>query len=208
MSELTLFTHPYSRSRIVRWMFEELEADYDIVVKAFGTSMKAPDYLAINPMGKVPALKHGNVIVTEVAAICAYLADQFPEKGLAPAAGSPERGAYYRWLFFVAGPLEMASTARAFNWKIDAANAAIVGCGNLDDSANTLEAALQQSPFLCGNAFTTADLLAGSYIGWEMMQKNLEERPVFREYVDRLEERPAAKRANLLDDALIEALQS
>lgn len=208
MSDLILFTHPYSRSRIVRWMLEELEVDYDVEVKAYGASMKAPEYLAINPMGKVPALKHGDVIVTEVAAICAYLADRFPEKGLAPAPDSAERGAYYRWLFFVAGPLEMASTARAFNWKIDAENAPIVGCGNLADSANTLEAALQQSPFLCGNAFTAADLLAGSYIGWEMLQKNLEERPVFREYVDRLEERPAAKRANSLDDALIAELQS
>lgn len=208
MSDLTLFTHPYSRGRIVRWMLEELEVDYDVVVKEYGESMKSPDYLAINPMGKVPALKHGSVIVTEVAAICAYLADRFPEKGLAPAPDSDERGAYYRWLFFVAGPLEMASTAKAFNWKIDAENAPIVGCGNLTDPANTLELVLQRGPYLCGDNFTAADLLAGSYIGWEMMQKNLEERPVFREYVDRLESRPAAKRANELDDAVMAEMKA
>lgn len=202
MADLILYTHPYSRSRIVRWMLEELEVDYEVVVKEYGEAMKAPDYLAVNPMGKVPALKHGNVTVTEVAAICTYLADQFPEKSLAPAPGSAARGAYYRWLFFVAGPLEMASTARAFNWRIDSENASIVGCGNLADPANTLELALLNSPYLCGNTFTTADLLAGSYIGWEMMQKNLDERPVFREYVDRVNARPAAKRANELDDAL------
>src|SRR5690606_5580784 len=181
--------------------------EYDVVVKEYGESIKAPDYLAINPMGKVPALKHGNVIVTEVAAICAYLADRFPGKGLAPAPGSDGRGAYYRWLFFVAGPLEMASTARAFNWRIDAENAPTVGCGNLADPANTLELALQASPYLCGDNFTAADLLAGSYIGWEMMQKNLDERPVFREYVDRVQSRPAAKRANELDDALMAEVQ-
>lgn len=207
MTDLTFYTHPYSRGRIVRWMLEELEVDYDVVVKEYGESMKAPDYLAINPMGKVPALRHGSVVVTEVAAICAYLADCFPDKRMAPPPGSAERAAYYRWMFFVAGPLEMASTARAFNWRIDSENAPIVGCGNLVDPPNTLELVLQHSPYLCGENFTAADLLAGSYLGWEMMQKNLEERPVFREYVNRLELRPAAKRANELDDAVMAEMQ-
>ncbi|MDQ2075752.1 glutathione S-transferase family protein [Marinimicrobium sp. ABcell2] len=203
MSDITLYTHPYSRGRIARWMLEEVGVPYTVEVKEWA-AMKAPEYLAINPMGKVPALTHGNLIVTEVAAICAYLADQFPEKGLAPAPGSPERGSYYRWLFFVAGPLEMATTAKAYDWRIDADNVTAVGCGYHADTVNTLESALKQSPYLCGDTFTTADLLAGSYIGWEMMQKNLEERPVFKDYVQRVESRPAARRANELDDALLE----
>src|SRR5690554_6509332 len=102
MAELTLYTHPYSRGRIVRWMLEEVGVPYDVQVKEYGGSIKAPDYLAINPMGKVPAIKHGSLVVTEVAAICAYLADHFSEKGLAPTLDSAERGTYYRWMFFVA----------------------------------------------------------------------------------------------------------
>lgn len=208
MEDLTLYTHPYSRGRIVRWMLEEIGVAYDVDVKEFGKSMKAPDYLAINPMGKVPAIKHGDLVVTEVVAICAYLADRFPEKGLAPAPGSDERGPYYRWLFFVAGPFEMASTAKAFNWRIDADNKSTVGCGAIVDAANTLELVLQKQPYICGDKFTAADLVASSYIGWEIMQKNLEERPAFREYVDRLSSRPAAKRANDLDDALVAAISA
>jgi glutathione S-transferase len=203
MAELTFYTHPYSRGRIVRWMLEELGVDYDVEVKESGGSIKAPDYLAINPMGKVPAIKHGNVIVTEVVAICAYLADHFAEKKLAPEPRGAERGAYYRWLFFVAGPLEMACTAKAYDWRIDAENIEAVGCGYIGHVANALELALQNRPYICGDSFTTADVVAASYIGWEMMHKNLEERPVFREYVDRVCARPAAQRANELDDALM-----
>ena len=112
---ITLYTHPMSRGRTARWMLEECGATYDTVVLDYGTSMKAPAYLAINPMGKVPALTHGDIVVTEQAAICAYLADLFPEKKLAPAVGSPQRGAYYRWLFFAAAPLE------AFRFSLHAA---------------------------------------------------------------------------------------
>lgn len=208
MTNLTLYTHPYSRGRVVRWMLEETGLPYNIEVKEFGGSMKAPDYLAINPMGKVPALKHGDTIVTEVAAICAYLADLVPAKGLAPEPGSPERGAYYRWLFFVAGPLEMATTATAYSWRIDAENAGAVGCGQIVDTVNALESGIQNGPYLCGERFTAADLLAASYIGWAIMQKNLEDRPVFREYMERITARPASVRATELDDALVEKLKS
>lgn len=203
MDDLTLYTHPYSRGRIVRWMLEELGVDYQVELKEYGGSIKAPDYLAINPMGKVPAITHGSVVVTEVAAICAYLADQFPEKGLAPAQQSPERGAYYRWMFFVAGPVEMASTAKTYHWKIDSQNVSAVGCGLPEDTENTLELALQNGPYICGKQFTAVDVLAASYIGWQLMQKTLDDRPVFREYFERLSARPAAKRANELDDALM-----
>lgn len=203
MAKMTFYTHPWSRGRIVRWMLEEVGADYDVVVKEFGGSIKAPDYLAINPMGKVPALVDGDVVITEVAAICTYLAEKFPQKNLAPPIGSPERGTYLRWIFFIAGPLEMATTAKAFNWRIDAENAQAVGCGFIENTINAMEMAIKRKPYICGDQFTTADVLAGSYLGWEMQQKVIEERPAFREYVDRLEKRPAAVRANQLDDAIL-----
>jgi glutathione S-transferase len=204
MTDLTLYTHPFSRGRVVRWMLEELQVPYNVEVKEFGTSMKAPDYLAINPMGKVPAIKHGDTIVTEVCAICAYLADRFPEKGLAPASGSPERGSYYRWLFFMAGPFEMAGSARTFNWKLDKDTALAAGCGMLEDSVNALEqATANASPYLCGEQFTAADLVVASYLGWQIGQKSIEDRPAFRQYLDRIATRPAGIRAGQLDDALM-----
>lgn len=203
MANMTFYTHPWSRGRIVRWMLEEVGADYEVVVKEFGGSIKAPDYLAINPMGKVPALVHGDVVITEVSAICTYLADRFPQKNLAPPIDSPERGTYLRWIFFIAGPLEMATTAKAFNWRIDAENAQAVGCGFITDAINAMELAIKNAPYICGDQFTTADVLAASYLGWEMQQKVIEERASFREYVNRLEKRPAAIRANQLDDAIL-----
>ena len=204
MTELTLYTHPYSRGRVVRWVLEELGVDYNVEVKEFGTSIKAPDYLALNPMGKVPTLVHGEAIVTEVGAICTYLADRFAEKGLAPAIDDPVRATYLRWLFFMAGPFEMATSAIAYGWNIDADNAPAVSCGFPDSTVEALASALEKGPYICGERFTAADILVSSYIGWEMMlQKNLPERPVFLEYVQRMEARPAAQRANELDDALV-----
>lgn len=203
MSKLTFYSNPYSRARIVRWMLEELDVPYELEVLEFDGSIKSEDYLAINPMGKVPAIVHGDTVVTETVAICAYLADQFPEKKLAPPVQSPLRGTYYRWLFFVAGPLEMASTARAFNWPINDEHTRAIGCGHIEDAANTLEASLAKKTYICGDHFTAADLVLGSYLGWQMMQKNLEERPVFVDYVNNLQSRPAAKRANDLDNALV-----
>lgn len=203
MKELTLFTNPNSRGRIVRWMLEELEVPYNTTVLEYGGDIKSPYYLKLNPMGKVPAIKHGDLVVTEGAAICAYLADHFADKQLAPALNSPERGTYYRWLFFAAGPLEMATTAKAYDWRIDAENAQSVGSGLYQDVLTTLESALEKGPYLCGEQFTAADIYVGSHISWGMMFKSLEERPSFKRYVQRLESREAAIRANQLDDALV-----
>ncbi|QFS87158.1 MULTISPECIES: glutathione S-transferase family protein [unclassified Marinobacter] len=204
MSEITFYTHPMSRGRVVRWMLEEIGVPYTVETMQFGPEMKTPEYLAINPMGKVPAIKHGNTVVTEVAAICAYLADQFPEKNLAPPPHSMERGPYYRWLFFMAGPFEMAASALAYDWKIDSSNAQAVGCGRVEDSVNTLEKVLGQNPYICGDHFTAADVLVSSYLWWETMQKNIPLNEVFQDYIKRTESRPAAQRANELDDALAE----
>lgn len=206
MSELTFYTHPMSRGRVVRWMLEEVGVPYTVETMQFGPEMKTPEYLAINPMGKVPAIKHGNTVVTEVAAICAYLADQFPEKNLAPPPHSMERGPYYRWLFFMAGPFEMATSALAYGWKIDSSNVQAVGCGRVEDSVNTLEKVLGQSLYICGDHFTAADVLVSSYLWWETMQKNIPQNEVFQDYIKRTENRPAAQRANELDDALAEQM--
>lgn len=202
MTALTFYTNPQSRGQIVRWMLEELGVPYETVVLEYGTTMKSPEYLAINPMGKVPAIRHGNTIVTEGAAICAYLADQFPEKGLAPAVQSPMRGTYYRWLFFGAGPLEMAVTAKAINWEVPEGRSGMVGFGNYAATLDALETALVPGPWICGEQFTAADVYVGAAISWGMMFGTVEKRPVFEAYAARLQTRPAAQRAQQIDAAL------
>ena len=114
--DLVFYTNPMSRGRIARWMLEEVGCSYRTELLEYGTTMKAADYLAINPMGKVPAIRHGDTIVTECAAICAYLADVFPDAGLAPPPDA--RGAYYRWLFFAAGPLEAAVVNHSLGFEM------------------------------------------------------------------------------------------
>ncbi len=204
MKTLTLYTNPQSRGRIVRWMLEEIGAPYEIEVMEYGKNIKSPEYLAINPMGKVPAIKHGEQVVTEVAAICAYLADQFPDEHLAPARHEAQRGDYYRWLFFAAGPLEMALTAKSNQWNVDAENAISVGCGLIEDSINTIEGALKQSPYICGDNFTAADVVLSSTLYWAVFMKNLEPSQVLTDYINRCQSRPAAVRASELDDALMQ----
>src|SRR5438477_1267490 len=116
--ELVLYSNPMSRGRVVRWMLEEIGEPYKVEVLDYASTMKGSDYLAINPMGKVPALRHGDAVVTETAAICAYLADAFPQAGLAPPHGDRLRGSYYRWLFFAAGPLESAAMNKALGFVV------------------------------------------------------------------------------------------
>ena len=157
---ITFYTHPMSRARTVRWMLEETGLPYDSVQLDYGTSMKAPEYRAINPMGKVPAIKHGDVVVTEVAAIVMYLADLVPEKHLAPPVGSPERGAYYRWIAFMA-PLEQLMMAKHTGALGDPQSA---GYGTEADVLATLEGALKDREHLAGNHFTAADLLVAAYV--------------------------------------------
>ena len=205
---LTFYTNPMSRGRIVRWMLEEVGEPYETVLLDYGTSMKAPDYLALNPMGKVPAIKHGETVVTEAAAICAYLADMFPDKGLAPPSANTRRGNYYRWLFFAAGPVEAAVTGKALGLLVPPDKAMSAGYGTFDDVMNTLERAVQDCEYLCGNQFTAADVYVGSQIGWGMMFGIIERRPAFEAYVGRLQSRPAAVRAREIDDALMPKKES
>jgi glutathione S-transferase len=200
--ELVFYTHPLSRGRIVRWMLEEVGAPYRTEVIDYDTTMKAPAYLAINPMGKVPAIRHGETVVTEGAAICAYLADAFPQAGLAPPPGSKLRGPYYRWLFFAAGPVEAAVTMKALGFEAPAERERMVGYGRLATVIDTLESAISQSPYLVGDTFTAADVYVGSHIGFGMEFGTIDRRPVFETYWDRINSRPAAVRARDIDDAL------
>ena len=201
---ITLYTHPMSRGRTARWMLEECGAAYDTVVLDYGTSMKAPAYLAINPMGKVPALTHGDTVVTEQAAICAYLADLFPEKKLAPAPGSPERGAYYRWLFFAAAPLEAAFVGKSLGHLASPEQASVAGYGSYALAMDTLEFAIAQGrPYLCGDQFTAADLYLTAALGWGMYTGCIEKRPAFERYIQPIMQREAYVRASATDDALV-----
>lgn len=201
--DLTFYTNPMSRGRIVRWMLEEVGEPYETVILDYGTTMKGADYLAVNPMGKVPAIKHRGVVVTEAAAICAYLADAFPAAGLAPASGSPERGPYYRWLFFAAGPGEAVMTAKSLNLLAPPDKAGQAGYGSLEATVNALEYAVSQSPYLTGDSFTAADLYVGSQLNWATMWGLFDKRPAFQSYIDRISDRPAARRAREIDDALV-----
>ena len=199
MSELVFYTNPQSRGRIVHWMMEELGQPYRTVWLEFGPEMKSPDYRAVNPMGKVPTLRHGEAVVTEAAAICAYLADAFPEAGLAPAPTSPERAPYLRWLFFAAGPLEQAVTAKALGWTVPPGREGMAGFGSYADTLDALETALRPGPYICGERFSAADVYVGSSLGWGLMFGTVEKRPVFETYVERLRSRAAAQSADRIN---------
>ena len=192
--ELVLYTNPISRGRIAHWMLEETGAPYRLEILQFDKNEhKAPEYLKLNPMGKVPTLVHRGVVVTEAAAICAYLADAFPEAGLAPAPTDPARGTYLRWLFFGAGCIEPAIVDRLFSRPAPERTSA-VGYGTYADVVNTLEKAVSPGPFILGERFSAADVYIGSEIAWGLRTKALEPRQAFREYHERIIERPAFKR--------------
>ena len=207
-ANLIFYTNPQSRGRIVRWMLEEVGAPYETVLLDYASSMKGADYLAINPMGKVPAIKHGDAVVTEGAAICAYLADAFPEAGLAPSSGSPDRAAYYRWLFFGAGPVEAAVVNKALGFDVPADKKMMVGYGSYDDMVDVLDRAVGEHEYLAGGKFSAADLYVGSQIGWGTQFGTLPKRPNFDAYLARIMGRPAAKRAREIDDKLMADAQS
>jgi glutathione S-transferase len=202
---LTLYTNPRSRGRIARWMLEEVGEPYEVEILDYGTTMKSVGYLALNPMGKVPALTHGDAVVTEGAAICAYLADAFPEAGLAPMRGDIARAAYYRWLMFVAGPMEAAITNKAMGFIVPPDRQGMVGYGSFEAVMDTLEAAVGDGSWLTGANFTAADLYLAAQLSFGLQFGSIDRRPAFEAYVGRATDRPAYKRANDLDNAAIEA---
>jgi len=196
---LIFYTNPQSRGRITHWMLEEVGEPYETRVVDYGTTMKAPDYLAINPMGKVPALIHNGEVITEGAAIITYLADAFPAAGLMPA----NRAAFFRWMFFGAGPVEAAVTNKALGVDVPPERHRMVGYGCMEDVTNTLATQLEKTPYLCGDRFSAADVYVGSQIGYGMRFKTIEERPVFIEYWGRISARPALARSTAKNDALL-----
>ena len=202
---LTFYTNPQSRGRTVRWMLEEVGEPYDIHLLSMKRGEnRAPAYLAVNPMGKVPALRHGEVVITEAAAICAYLADEFPEKKLNIPVGDPRRGIYFKWLFFGPSCVEPAIMDRAFPRK-EAAPVGAVGHGSYDAVVDVLAAGVAKGPYIMGARFTAADVVIGSGIRWGTAFKLLPERPEFAAYMARLAERPALQRAEAKDKELAAA---
>jgi glutathione S-transferase len=200
--ELVFYTNPQSRGRIIRWMLEEVGQPYKTEVLDYASTMKGSAYLAINPMGKVPALRHGEAVVTETAAICAYLADAFPQAKLAPPPGDRQRAPYYRWMFFAAGPVEAATSNKALNFVVPPGRERMMGYGTFEQTMDALEGAVSKGKYLLGDNFSAADVYVGSAIGFGLMFGTIEKRPAFEQYWQRLSVRPASLRAKELDDAL------
>jgi glutathione S-transferase len=199
MSDLTLYHASPSRSSVALWMLEEVGAPYDIALLSLtqGDNLK-PDYLAVNPMGKVPALKHGDTVITEVAAICTYLADAFPEKNLAVPIGTPRRGTYLKWLFFGPGCLEPAVLDRAAPRR-DPPRRSLLSYGDFDTTMDVIAKAVEKGPWLMGEQFTAADVVVGANVRWGMIFKLVPERREFVDYAARIAARPAAQRAEVKD---------
>tara|TARA_R110002033_G_scaffold33117_3_gene70312 strand:+ start:185 stop:799 length:615 start_codon:yes stop_codon:yes gene_type:complete len=198
---LKFYTNPMSRGQIARWALHEAGADYEQVLLEYDTTMKAPDFLAVNPMGKVPAIDHDGKVVTEGAAICAYLADAFPDAGLAPTA--EERADYYRWLFFAAGPLESAITNRSMGFEVEPDKERMAGYGNYDQVVDALDGKFRADNYVCGARFTMADVYVGAQIVWGTQFGTLPARDSFIAYGQRVTERAAYGAAKAVDEALI-----
>ena len=202
MAQLTLYHAVPSRSMVSRWMLEEVGEPYDVhLVSLAKGENRAADHLAVNPMGKVPALRHGDVVITENAAICTYLADAFPKAGLSVPIGDPRRGVYLKWLFFGPSCVEPAVIDRAAPRK-EEARRAMLGYGDFDTVMNVLAKAVTPGPFLMGEQFTAADVIIGSGLRWGTMFKLIPERKEFTDYIARFADRPALKRATAKDDEL------
>lgn len=201
MSAITFYTNPMSRGQIVRWMLEETGVDYEQVIIEYGPQMNSGDYLEINPMGKVPAVKHGDQVITECAGICAYLADAFPAAKLAPL--ESESADYYRWLFFAAGPLESAVTNNSLGFKTDDEQRRTAGYGTYETAIRVLDDFLGTRDYVCGDRFTAADVYVGSHVDWGMMFKTIPETDNFNAYAERLRQRAAYKKSKQIDMALM-----
>ena len=206
MSDLLFYTNPMSRGQIARWALHEAGAEYEQVLLDYDGAMKGEAYLAINPMGKVPAIVHRGQVVTECAAICAYLADAFPDAGLAPQAR--EQADYYRWLFFAAGPVEAAITNRMLGVEVSPEREKSAGYGTYDLMVSVLENLFKDRAFVCGDRFTAADVYVGSQVLWGVQFGTLPKLPGFEAYAARLSERPAYQAAKAIDTQLIAEAQA
>ena len=205
MADLVFYTNPQSRGRIVRWMLEEVGQPYDTEIVSYDR-LKDERYLAVNPMGKVPAIKHRGQIVTECAAICAYLADVFPEAGLGPR--DQEKADYYRWFFYAAGPIEQAFTNHAMSWEVPPDRERMFGYGNYERVVAVLDEMLSLRDYVCGDRFTAADVYVGSQVMFPMQFGMLDKRDSFVRYAERLQQRDAYKRANEIDEEATAKMQA
>lgn len=202
---LTLYYAPQTRATGVRILLEELGAEYDLhVLNVRQGEQRTPDFLAINPLGKVPTIVHDGAVVTEQAAIYQYLADAFPERGLAPPIGGALRGPYLRWLAFYGASFEPAMVDK--HLKRDAGNAMMSPYGSVDAVVDMLEAQLETGPFMLGERFTAADVLWGTALGWMLAFKLLPERPAFTAYAGRIAGRAVARKVSE-EDAALAAMQ-
>ena len=206
---LVFYTNPMSRGQIARWALHEAGVDYEEVLLDYGRSMKRREYRSINPMGKVPAIVHQGNVVTEAAAICLYLADAFPEAGLAPR-DLAEKADYYRWSFFGAGPVEQAIIAHSMQWDqdLDARASGRLGFGSYELTVKTLAGLLAERAYVCGDRFTAADIYLGAQVDWGLQFKTLPAAPEFEAYAARLRERSAYKAARQIDADHIAAMQA
>jgi glutathione S-transferase len=197
---IEFWTNPMSRGQIAHWMLEELGQPYQTNWLDWGpTGNKSAQFLAVNPMGKVPTIRHDGKVVTEAAAICLYLADAFPQAGLKPSgAGLAD---YYRWTIFASGPIEQAVTAKALGWQVPEGRDAMAGFGSFDAAVGALDRALADRPYVCGDAFTAADVYVGSTVDWGLIFGSIPTRPSFEAYAARLRERPAYKQAKAINAA-------
>lgn len=205
MSKIDFYTNPMSRGQIARWALHEVGAEYEQHILEYGTTMKSPEYLAINPMGKVPAIVHNGHVVTECAAICAYLTDVFPESGLKPT--DDERASYYRWLFFTAGPVESAVTNHSAGFDPAPEKEMMFGYGSYERVIDALDAHFRANDYVCGDRFTGADLYVGSQVIWGMLFGSMPKHDALMRYSDRLTARPAHIEAKAIDAALIAQAQ-
>jgi glutathione S-transferase len=205
MADLIFYTNPQSRGQTVRWMLEEIGEPYDTEVLDYASTMKAEPYLSVNPMGKVPAIKHKGKVVTEVAAICCYLADAFPKANLAP--DTSDRADYYRWVFFCSGPIEAAFSNKAVGWEPSPERQRMFGYGNFDLATSTLEKALTGKQYIAADHFTAADLFVGAMVNFMLTFKLLDPTPVFTDYAQRMTDRDAYRRAQKIDNDLIAQAQ-
>lgn len=204
MAELIFYTNPQSRGRIVRWMLEEIGEPYETSVVGYD-QMKSEAYLAVNPMGKVPAIRHRGHVVTECAAICAYLADVFPGSDLGPR--EAEKADYYRWLFYAAGPLEQAVTNHAAKFDPTPEQTRMFGYGTYDKVVAVLDELFTLRDYVCGERFTAADVYCGSAIMWGTQFGTLPPRDSFSRYGERLKSRTQFQRAWAKDDEAVAHLQ-
>lgn len=198
---IVLYHHPFTRAANVVWMLEEAGVEYQLRwVDIMAGAHKAPELLALNPMGKLPILTDGDAVVTESAAIALYLGDRYAAGRLAPALDDPARGTYLRWAFFTPSVMEPAAAARTSGGEF---NKGSVGWGTYEDMLGATAAALANGPYLLGDRFTMADTILGGTLRYFLMFKMIEPTPVFADYVARLEARPAFQRSNARNAAVM-----